>query len=320
MSFFTSRRHISRLSDPDLIALAISMKESNAYNLRTAASKLRDLPADVLDHLMTRAEQSDARRWHLLDHYRTHFGDVLPQIKGGQIRGLSNTEKPNAAKLNDSDDLYALLVDMEQSALDMYHRATSQEKDTQTRSLIGDYSARASPDLERAHRFQRQHSTEPLDTKAERQFILTWVQPGLAGLMDGSVSTLAPIFATAFATQDTWTTFLVGLAASIGAGISMGFTEAASDDGTISGRGSPMKRGLAAGVMTNVGGLGHALPYLIPDFWTATSVAILVVFIELWAIAWIQNKYMKTPFWRAALQMVVGGALVFAAGVIIGNG
>ena len=138
--------------------------------------------------------------------------------------------------------------------------------------------------------------------------------------MDGSVSTLAPIFATAFATQDTWTTFLVGLAASIGAGISMGFTEAASDDGTISGRGSPMKRGLAAGVMTTVGGLGHALPYLIPDFWTATSVAILVVFIELWAIAWIQNKYMKTPFWRVALQVVVGGALVFAAGVIIGNG
>ncbi len=320
MSFLTSRRHISRLSDPDLIALAISLEESNAYNLRLAASKLPDLTADVSDHLMTRAEQSDARRRQLLDHYRTHFGDVLPQIKGGQIRGLSNPVTPNAAQLNDSDDLYALLVDMEQSALDIYHRATSQVKDTQTRSLFGDCSARASQDLETAHRFQREHSTEPLDTKAERQFILTWVQPGLAGLMDGSVSTLAPIFATAFATQDTWTTFLVGLAASIGAGISMGFTEAASDDGTISGRGSPMKRGLAAGVMTTVGGLGHALPYLIPDFWTATSVAILVVFIELWAIAWIQNKYMKTPFWRAALQVVVGGALVFAAGVIIGNG
>ena len=320
MSFLTSRRHISRLSDPDLIALAISMEERNAYNLRTAASKLRDLPADVLDRLMTRAEQGDARRRELLDHYRAHFGDVLPQIKGTQIRGLSNLVTLNAAQLNDSDDLYALLVDLEQSALDIYHRATSQVKDTQTRSLFGDYSARASQDLETAHRFQREHSTEPLDTKAERQFILTWVQPGLAGLMDGSVSTLAPIFATAFATQDTWTTFLVGLAASVGAGISMGFTEAASDDGTISGRGSPIKRGLAAGVMTTVGGLGHALPYLIPDFWTATSVAILVVFIELWAIAWIQNKYMKTPFWRAALQVVVGGALVFAAGVIIGNG
>jgi VIT1/CCC1 family predicted Fe2+/Mn2+ transporter len=138
--------------------------------------------------------------------------------------------------------------------------------------------------------------------------------------MDGSVSTLAPIFATAFATQDTWTTFLVGLAASIGAGISMGFTEAASDDGTLSGRGSPIKRGIAAGVMTTLGGLGHALPYLIPHFTTATLIAFIVVFIELWAIVWIQNKYMETPFFRAAFQVVLGGALVFAAGVLIGNG
>ena len=158
------------------------------------------------------------------------------------------------------------------------------------------------------------------DTKAHRQFILTWVQPGLAGLMDGSVSTLAPIFATAFATQDTWTTFLVGLAASVGAGISMGFTEAASDDGELSGRGSPVKRGIASGVMTTLGGLGHALPYLIPDFWTATITAIIVVFVELWAIAWIQNRYMDTPFFRAAFQVVLGGALVFAAGVLIGSG
>jgi len=150
--------------------------------------------------------------------------------------------------------------------------------------------------------------------------VLTYVQPGVAGLMDGSVSTLAPIFATAFATQDTWTTFLVGLAASVGAGISMGFTEAASDDGQISGRGSPIKRGLATGIMTTVGGLGHALPYLIPDFWTATITAMVVVVIELWAIAWIQNRYMDTPFWRATLQVVVGGALVFAAGALIGAG
>ena len=129
MSFLTSRRHISRLSDPDLIALAISMEESNAYNLRIAASKLRDLPADVLDHLVCRAEQSDARRRHLLDHYRTHFGDVLPQTKGAQIRGLSNPVTPKASRLNDSDDLYTLLIDMEQSALDINYRATSQVKD-----------------------------------------------------------------------------------------------------------------------------------------------------------------------------------------------
>ena len=146
------------------------------------------------------------------------------------------------------------------------------------------------------------------------------MQPGLAGLMDGSVSTLAPIFATAFATQDTWTTFLVGVAASVGAGISMGFTEAASDDGELSGRGSPMKRGIASGVMTTLGGLGHALPYLIPEFWTATTIAFFIVFVELWAIAWIQNKYMETPFWRATLQVVLGGALVLGAGALIGSG
>ena len=138
--------------------------------------------------------------------------------------------------------------------------------------------------------------------------------------MDGSVSTLAPIFATAFATQDTWTTFLVGTAAAVGAGISMGFTEAAHDDGVLSGRGSPLKRGIASGVMTTIGGLGHALPYLIPDFWTATTIAVIVVFVELWAIAWIQNRYMETPFLRAAFQVVLGGALVFAAGVLIGGG
>ncbi len=145
------------------------------------------------------------------------------------------------------------------------------------------------------------------------------MQPGLAGLMDGSVSTLAPIFATAFATGDTATTFIVGLAASVGAGISMGFTEAASDDGELSGRGSPLKRGFASGLMTTLGGLGHALPYLIPDFTTATTLAILIVFFELWAIAWIQKRFMDTPFLRAALQVVLGGSLVFAAGILIGS-
>jgi hypothetical protein len=152
-----------------------------------------------------------------------------------------------------------------------------------------------------------------------KQFILTWVQPGLAGLMDGSVSTLAPIFTIAFATRDPWTTFLVGLSASVGAGISMGFTEAVHDDGRLSGRGAPWKRGLASGVMTTIGGLGHALPYLIPSFWTATIVALIVVFIELWAIAWIQNRYMETPFVRATLRVVLGGGLVVAAGVLIGG-
>ena len=213
---------------------------------------------------------------------------------------------------------------MERDAEHFYLSAAKRTSDADTRKLLGDLAAAeaghqaAAEGLHADH--LHAHANAPEDATSHRQFVLTWVQPGLAGLMDGSVSTLAPIFATAFATQDTWTTFLVGLAASVGAGISMGFTEAASDDGELSGRGSPLKRGLAAGVMTAVGGLGHALPYLIPHFWTATVIAAIVVFVELWSIAWIQKRYMDTPFWRASLQVVLGGALVLAAGVLIGSG
>ncbi|WP_455465900.1 VIT1/CCC1 transporter family protein [Bartonella sp. B39] len=156
-------------------------------------------------------------------------------------------------------------------------------------------------------------------SKKHQQMLLTWIQPGLAGLMDGSVSTLAPIFAAAFATGDTYQTFLIGLSASIGAGLSMGFTEAAHDDGKLSGRGSPFKRGLASGIMTTLGGLGHALPYLINSFYVATVIACIIVFFELWAIVWIQNRFMSTPFWRASLQVIIGGALVFATGIFIGS-
>ena len=213
---------------------------------------------------------------------------------------------------------------MELDAQRLYETAAQATTDAATRKLLGDLAAAEAGHSQKAGELVDENVSPDADadekSAAHRQFVLTWVQPGLAGLMDGSVSTLAPIFATAFATQDTWTTFLVGSAASIGAGISMGFTEAASDDGQISGRGSPIKRGIAAGVMTTLGGMGHALPYLITDFWTATIIAFAVVFIELWAIAWIQNRYMQTPFFRAAFQVVLGGALVLAAGMIIGSG
>ena len=212
---------------------------------------------------------------------------------------------------------------MERQARDFYVAAAGRSTDVDTRTLLGELAA-----AEAGHEAKAQALTaEKLDGEtrseedlaAKRQFVLTWVQPGLAGLMDGSVSTLAPIFATAFATQDPRTTFLIGLSASVGAGISMGFTEAAHDDGKLSGRGAPWKRGLASGVMTALGGLGHALPYLIPHFWTATTIALMVVFIELWAIVWIhQNRYMETPFLRAAFQIVLGGGLVLAAGILIG--
>ena len=213
---------------------------------------------------------------------------------------------------------------MERDAQRFYEMAAARSSDAATRRLLGDLAAAEAGHSDRADTLVDTHlggdARDAEERTAHRQFVLTWVQPGLAGLMDGSVSTLAPIFAAAFATGDTWQTFLVGLAASIGAGISMGFTEAASDDGAISGRGSPFKRGIASGVMTAVGGLGHALPYLIPDFWTATLIAGIVVFVELWAIAWIQNRFMETPFWRAAMQVVLGGGLVLAAGILIGSG
>jgi rubrerythrin len=212
---------------------------------------------------------------------------------------------------------------MEDDAAEFYSRAAQASTEPDTRRLLGDLAAAERGHQQRAETLEEAHlgggARQTEDEREHRQFVLTWVQPGLAGLMDGSVSTLAPIFATAFATQDTWTTFLVGLAASIGSGISMGFTEAAHDDGVISGRGSPWKRGLASGLMTTLGGLGHALPYLIPHFWTATAIAGIVVFVELWAIAWIQNRYMETPFARAVFQVVLGGTLVLAAGILIGG-
>ena len=213
---------------------------------------------------------------------------------------------------------------MEREAERFYLSAAQRTSDADTRKLLGDLAAAEAGHQRTATRLEDRHLDDDARAseaaQSRRQFVLTWVQPGLAGLMDGSVSTLAPIFATAFATQDSWTTFLVGVAASVGAGTSMGFTEAASDDGQLSGRGSPVKRGISSGVMTTVGGLGHALPYLIADFWTATAIAIAVVFVELWAIAWIQNRYMETPFFRAAFQVVLGGALVLAAGILIGSG
>ena len=212
---------------------------------------------------------------------------------------------------------------MEVEAFQFYQRAAQRTSDARTRELLDRLATVESGHEATWQQLMREHLPSAArtaeDAKAHREMVLTWVQPGLAGLMDGSVSTLAPVFAAAFATGDTHQTFLVGLAAAIGAGISMGFTEAASDDGKLTGRGSPIKRGFAAGIMTAVGGLGHALPYLIPDFFLATTIAVVVVLVELWAIAFIQNRYMQTPFWRAVLQVVLGGSLVFAAGILIGN-
>jgi rubrerythrin len=255
--------------------------------------------------------------------HKKRFGDRIPLIRREHVRGYYERKPDWLVKTQGVAKVRAQAAEMERQAYRFYTAAAQRTTDADTRKLLGALAQAESGHEKTARDLEAKHVPGKVRDEEQaterRQFILTYVQPGLAGLMDGSVSTLAPIFATAFATQDTWTTFLVGLAASIGAGISMGFTEVASDDGVISGRGSPVKRGLATGIMTTLGGLGHAMPYLIPQFWTATTVAIVVVFIELWAIVWIQNRYMETPWSRAIFQVVLGGALVFAAGTLIGG-
>ena len=321
---YGNRRRFRDLSEQDILALAISSEEDDARIYRSYAARLRkdySATAAIFDGM---AAEEDSHRKRLIDAHVIRFGEVIPLIRREHVAGYYARKPVWLMETLSLDQIRAESEAMERQAQRFYEQASQRTQDASTRKLLGDLAAAEAAHTHAAGRLEDEHldaeSRKEEDDGAHRQFLLTWVQPGLAGLMDGSVSTLAPIFATAFATQDTHTTFLVGLAASVGAGISMGFTEAASDDGQLSGRGSPIKRGIAAGVMTTLGGLGHALPYLIPDFWWATAIAMVVVFVELWAIAWIQNRYMETPFLRAALQVVLGGALVFAAGAIIGAG
>ena len=320
----SSRRRFSDLTEQEVLALAISSEEDDASIYRTYAEQVRaayPASAALFDGM---AAEEDGHRKRLIDLHLHRFGPVIPLLRREHVAGHYARRPVWLSKGMSLQKIRGEAQGMETEARTFYERAAARTSDAATRKLLGDLAAAEAGHERRAGALAAEHLPDDVrdaeDEGARRQFILTWVQPGLAGLMDGSVSTLAPIFAVAFATQDTWTTFLVGSAASVGAGISMGFTEAAHDDGVLSGRGSPWKRGLASGVMTTIGGMGHALPYLIPDFWTATVIAMIVVFVELWAIAWIQNRFMDTPFIRAALQVVLGGALVFAAGVLIGGG
>ena len=320
----SSRRRFSELSEQEILALAISSEEDDGRIYRSYAEMLREDYPDTARVFDGMAEEEDGHRKALIELHRKRFGEVIPLIRREHVAGYYARRPVWLGENLGIERIREEAEAMERDAEAFYLKAAANTTDADTRKLLGDLAAAEAGHQDRAGELEQEHLDEDAraaeSRTARRQFVLTWVQPGLAGLMDGSVSTLAPIFATAFATQDTWTTFLVGLAASVGAGISMGFTEAASDDGELSGRGSPVKRGIASGVMTTVGGLGHALPYLIPEFWTATIIAFIVVFVELWAIAWIQNRYMETPFFRAAFQVVLGGALVFAAGVLIGSG
>jgi len=321
--FGFNRRSFSSLSEQEILALAISSEEDDARIYRAYADGLAEEYPHSAAMFEDMAAEEDRHRAALIELHRTRFGERIPLIRREHVRGYYQRRPDWLVRPLGLEHVRAQAALMEEEAQRFYIEAAKRTEDAATRKLLGYLAAAEQKHETLAEQLEKKHlgpeARSEEDRNERRQFILTYVQPGLAGLMDGSVSTLAPIFAAAFATGDTWQTFLVGLAASIGAGISMGFTEVASDDGVISGRGSPIKRGLTTGIMTALGGLGHALPYLIPHFWTATITAFIVVFFELWAIAYIQNRYMDTPWSRATFQVVLGGALVFAAGMLIGN-
>ncbi|WP_395813906.1 iron exporter MbfA [Devosia sp.] len=319
----TGGREFISLDEREILSLAIAAEEEDGQIYAEIATRLRDtFPASAKVFEGMSAEE-DGHRKRLLDLYVERFGPRLVPIRREHVRGFLARKPVWLMETMSLEQVRQLAWEMEAGASSFYEAAAGRTTDVAVRRLLGDLAVEERGHANAADRLEAE-ALGPEERAAEkseehRQFVLTYVQPGLAGLMDGSVSTLAPVFAAAFATGDTWQTFLVGLAAAVGAGISMGFTEAASDDGKLTGRGSPIKRGLAAGIMTTIGGLGHALPYLIHEFWIATSVAAVVVLVELWAIAFIQQRFMQTPFWRAALQVVLGGALVFAAGILIGS-
>ncbi len=318
-----NRKSFSSLNDQQILALAIGAEEEDSRIYATYAEKLRkDYPASaaVFDGMVQ--EENEHRR-RLIELHRRRFGETIPLVRREDVTGFYKRRPVWLVENLGLDRIRQEAALMEKQAQNFYTRAAQRVTNAETRALLGDLAAAEAGHIRAAYELEKKHLHDDARKEegeaAHLEFVLTYVQPGLAGLMDGSVSTLAPVFAAAFATHSPYETFLVGLAASIGSGISMGLTEALADDGVLSGRGSPVKRGISCGVMTTIGGLGHALPYLIPQFWTATTIAIIIVVIELWAIAWIQNRYMETPFFRAALQIILGGSLVFAAGILIGN-
>ena len=316
-------KRFADLTEAEILALAIANEEEDARIYLQFANKLRaDFPASakIFDEM---AEEEHGHRHTLAEMYHRKFGETLPYITRQDVTGFL---KRNPVWLLDTIRIDAIRRQaelMELEAASFYEKASARARDVDVRALLADLA-----EVEKQHENLAGRLGEKLLTEnvvaseheaARRVFVLQIVQPGLAGLIDGSISTLAPIFAAAFATHSSWSAFLVGLAASIGAGISMGLTEALSDDGVITGRGSPWIRGAACGLMTAVGGLGHTLPYLIPDFWTATAVACVVVACELVAIAWVRTRYMETPFTSAIVQVVLGGILVLLTGIFIGS-
>ena len=315
-------RDLSTLSERDILALAIGAEEEDGRIYADFAERLRDTyPDSAMIFSEMSAEENEHRR-SLIDLYAAKFGPHIPLVRRQDVKGFSRSKPVWTLSVIGIDTVRSTARQMEIESSRFYREAAARSTDTAVRKLLGDLAAveetheHRAGDIEKKHLSHGRRALE--DDNARRRFVLQIVQPGLVGLMDGSVSTLAPVFAAAFATHLSWNAFLVGLAASIGAGISMGFAEALSDDGKISGRGAPILRGLITGAMTTLGGIGHTLPYLIRDFWTATSIAGIVVLFELAAISWIRWRYMESNMVTAAVQVMFGGALVLACGVLIG--
>jgi rubrerythrin len=316
-------KNFSDLTEQELLALAISLEEEDAKIYDEFAEGLRDAYPDTASMFNAMADEETGHRHRLLDLYRRKFGERLPLIRRQDVRGFVQRQPVWLSRPLGLEKVREQAELMEAETKRFYARAARRSGDATVRQLLGDLAAEERRHEARAEALEEKYlppDVRKVEHEAERRlFVLQIVQPGLAGLMDGSVSTLAPLFAAAFATHDTWETFLVGLAAAVGAGISMGFAEALSDNGSLTGRGSPWLRGTVCGAMTAAGGLGHTLPYLIPSFHTATVIAIAVVILELGAIAWIRNRFMETPLVSATVQVVLGGVLVFATGVLIGS-
>ena len=316
-------RSFDSLSEKEILALAISLEEEDERIYADYAEGLRaSFPASAAVFDGMREEES-THRARLLELYRQRFGEHIPLIRRQEVRGFVQRRPSWLVKPLGLDAVRKQASAMEVESRQFYERASARSQDVGVRALLDDL---AQQELSHEHRAEAleteklQPETRQKEDEARRRlFVLQVVQPGLAGLMDGSVSTLAPVFAAAFATQQTRTAFVVGMAASLGAGISMGFAEALSDDGTLTGRGHPWARGGITGFMTALGGLGHTLPFLIGNFRIAMLAAMVVVVVELATITWIRHRYMDTPTVSAALQVGLGGALVFATGVLLGQ-
>lgn len=315
-------KKFAELSEQEILALAISNEDEDNRIYRSFADALRDSYPTTAEMYDKMAEEEIGHRDQLLGLHRKKFGDFLPLIRRQDVKGFVPRRPVWLNRPLGIDVARKFAEEIEYETARFYRRAAHNAQDSAVRDLLRNLAAAEDQHEELAHQLGRNISPKARateDATAKRVFMLQYVQPGLAGLMDGSVSTLAPLFAAAFATRNTWSTFLVGLAASIGAGISMAFAEALSDDGSLTGRGAPLVRGAVCGTMTALGGLGHALPYLIPHFYVATALAFGVVAVELAVISWIRTRFMDTPFLQAAFQVMVGGALVFVAGILIGN-